>query len=152
MSKNTKLAIGSTCTLAAWGGWLQVSGVHNWPLTWVLGSAAVAFLIFTVFVWARPAEHPADRLARFIAEGRQLQARCKAEGQEPVIPAVNKWVADVERFLAAHVGQSYVVLFSDFSGLTQHVDPRKQSQAEISINYRIMRLTRFIESLQTTKS
>ena len=152
MTKNTKLVIGSTGVIALAGWWLTVTAYQGTPLAWVLAGATLAFLIFTVFVWARPAEKPADQLAKFISQGRELQARCKTEGQELVVPALNKWVARVEKFLARHLGQSYVVLFGDFSGLTQFVDPRKQSPAETMINYRVMRLTQFIQEQHGSES
>lgn len=86
-----------------------------------------------------------DAIAGFITQGRELQKRCRETSEQEVIPDANEWIREVSMFLKGNLGKSYEIRFSDYSGLTQYSG--RKTLTERDIEFRIMRLTQFMERL-----
>ena len=87
----------------------------------------------------------ADQLAAFLVEAQELRRR----GPEQPIPVGkhNAWVERVSQYLRDHLGASYEVRFSDFSGMTFYGDGSERFQYAKSLDGRSRRLHEFITEL-----
>jgi hypothetical protein len=84
---------------------------------------------------------PATMLANFIQQGRDLHERCRQEGDEAVMPAIEAWTQEVSKFLR-HLGHKYVLAFGDFRGVELFAS-QYDTAATLEIRQRIQRLTEF---------
>jgi len=86
---------------------------------------------------------PETTLAQFIQRGRDLHERCRREGDEVVMPAIDAWTRDVSNFLR-RLGHKYVVSFADFKGVELFAS-QYDTAATREIRQRLQRLTEFEE-------
>ena len=104
-------------------------------------SAAVPSSASTVDIRRRHA----DRLAAFLVEAQVMRSVDK----QLSIPVAehNAWVTRVSQYLGEHLGVSYEVRFSDFSGMTFYGDGSERFQYAKSLDGRSRRLNEFIAEL-----
>ena len=115
------------------------------------GVGAVVFVGLAIALHARKEnssqEHAhREKLATFLAEAQRLRLRLN---EKPLpITDHNAWVEKVAAYLQKHLGQAYVVRFSDFSGMTFYSDGSERSNMERAIEGRSRRLHEFISELK----
>ena len=86
-----------------------------------------------------------EKLANYIDEiNKVLQ---KIDEKELPILEHNIWVESVEKYLSTELDQSFVIRFSDFSGLVFYGDGTEKSKFKNSISGRVQRLSQFISEL-----
>jgi len=112
---------------------------------WALYALVAAGLLFVLAPLLRSSlDEPAETaLARFIQRGRDLHERCRKEGDQAVLPDINRWIADVTRYLR-HLGHRYVVSFSDFRNLEVFAS-QYDTAATLEIRQRLYRLDEFAQ-------
>ena len=94
-----------------------------------------------------------DRSARFLkvreglaAEVERATSLLKRQSESPLpIKEHNDWIAEVESWLQSNLDRSYVVRFSNFSGMTFYSDGSERATFRNSLDGRVHRLNEFIQ-------
>jgi hypothetical protein len=95
-----------------------------------------------------------EQLGIFIAEGANLLTLAATSSVPLPIDQVNEWTANIENFLAAHIGDSYVVRFRDSMGMPPGIIPESLIRSGPSDGHpilwrwlysRMMKLDQFIK-------
>jgi hypothetical protein len=117
-------------------------------MPYVLYALAILGALFVAAPLVRGAldQPPEIMLANFIQRGRDLHERCRREGDDAVMPAIDAWTRDVSQFLR-HLGHKYVVAFGDFRGVELFAS-QYDTSATLEIRQRLQRLTEFQQRFQ----
>jgi hypothetical protein len=121
-------------------------------MPYVLYALAILGALFVAAPLVRGAldQPPESMLANFIQRGRDLHERCRREGDEAVMPAIDAWTRDVSQFLR-HLGHKYVVAFGDFRGVELFAS-QYDTSATLEIRQRLQRLAEFQQRFQNDRS
>jgi hypothetical protein len=114
-------------------------------MPWILYGLAVLGLLLVLWPLIHGAldQPPETMLAQFIQRGRDLHERCRREGDEAVLPAIDAWRREASQFLR-HLGHKYVIAFGDFKGVELFAS-QYDTAATLEIRKRIQRLTEFAQ-------